>query len=77
VFLKGEIAKKEVERITGKSDKTAKALAESLLKLELLSVDRDNHLAPYKVSYPISASPVLFPSLYPTVKEMDMIAVLK
>lgn len=75
VFLKGEIARREVERITGKSERTAKAMADSLLKLGLLSVDRENHLSPYKVSYPITASPVLFPSLYPTGKEMDMLAI--
>lgn len=75
VFLKGEIARREVERVTGKSDKTAKAMADSLLKLGLLSVDKENHLSPYRVSYPITASPVLFPSLYPTGKEMDMLAI--
>lgn len=73
VFLKGEIARGEVERITGKSDKTAKAMANSLIKLGLLKVDTKNHLSPYKVSYPISASPWLFPSLYPTGKEMDIL----
>ncbi len=77
VFLKGEIARREVERVTGKSDKTAKAMADSLLKLGLLTVDETNHLAPYKVSYSIAASPVLFPSLYPTGKEGDMMALLK
>lgn len=75
VFLKGEIARREVERITGKSERTAKAMADSLLKLGLLTVDRENHLSPYRVSYPITASPVLFPSLYPTGKEMDMLAI--
>ncbi len=77
VFLKGEIPKKEVERVTGKSDKTAKILAESLLNLGLLNVDKTNHLSPYKVNYPISASPLLFPGLYPTGKEMDMMAMLR
>lgn len=77
VFLKGEIPRREVERVTGKSDKTAKAMADSLLKLGLLSVDKENHLSPYRVSYPITASPVLFPSLYPTGKEVDMMAILK
>lgn len=76
VFLKGEIARREVERITGKSERTAKAMADSLLKLGLLSVEKENHLSPYRVSYPITASPVLFPSLYPTGKEIDMLNVI-
>lgn len=77
VFLKGEIARGEFERITGKSDKTAKAMANSLIKLGLLRVDTTNHLSPYQACYPISVSPVLFPSLYPTGKEMDMLNAMK
>lgn len=73
VFLKGEIPRREVERVTAKSDKTAKIIAHTLVKLGLLAVDTKNHLSPYKVSYPISASPWLFPGLYPTGKEMDML----
>ncbi len=73
LFLKGEVARGEVERITGKSDKTAKAMANSLIKLGLLKADAKNHLSPYRVSYPISASPWLFPSLYPTGKELDIL----
>lgn len=73
VFLKGEIPKKDVERLTNKSDKTAKLLAESLLNLDLLTVDKTNHLAPYKANYPISSSPFLFPNLFPSSKEIDML----
>ncbi len=72
VFLKGEITKKEAERLTGKSDKTAKLIAESLIKKDLLKLDSSNHLSPYRVSYPISLSPILFPGLYPSNKELDM-----
>lgn len=75
-FLKGEVSKKEVERLTGKSDKTAKAIAESLVNLELLTTDPANRFAPYRVSYPIKFSSVLFPGLYPRDKEVDMLAKL-
>lgn len=73
VFLKDKISKKDVERITDKSDKTAKAMAASLMKLNLLTVDPKNHLSPYKVNYPISSSPILFSGLYPKDKEIDML----
>lgn len=73
VFLKGEISKKEVERVTGKSDKTAKAMAETLLKVGLLVTDKQNRFASYRVAYPIDFSSVLFSGLYPKDKEIDML----
>ncbi|MBD1399050.1 Fic family protein [Pontibacter sp. JH31] len=76
VFLKGEIPKKDVERLTGKSDKTAKAIAESLMQLELLTTDTSNRFSPYKVSYPIKFSSILFAGLYPQDKEIGMMEVI-
>jgi Fic family protein len=76
VFLKGEVAKKDVERLTGKSDKTAKAIAESLIQLELLTTDISNRFAPYRVSYPIKFSSILFAGLYPQDKEVGMMEVI-
>lgn len=72
VFLKGEIAKKDVERLTGRSDKPAKAIADALVSMDLLVTDPNNRFAPYRVNYPISFSPVLFSGLYPADKEIDL-----
>lgn len=73
VFLKGEISKKEAERLTGKSDKPAKAIMDQLISLKLITTDAANRFAPYRVNYPISFSPVLFSGLYPNGKEIDLI----
>lgn len=75
VFLKGSIARREVERLTGLSDKTAKALATQLLQAGLLATDTTDHLAPYRAAYPIKLAPALFPGLYPAGKEIDMLQV--
>ncbi|MES2730538.1 MAG: Fic family protein, partial [Bacteroidota bacterium] len=72
VFFKGEIKKNEAERITNTSSKTAKAILDSLVKLELLTHDSSKHLSPYRVSYPINSSFILFSGLYPSNKEMEM-----
>ncbi len=73
VFLKGSVARGEVERLTGLSDKTAKALAQDLLQAGLLATDAGNRLAPYRAAYPIAFAPALFPGLYPAGKEVDML----
>ncbi|WP_324680106.1 Fic family protein [Hymenobacter sp. GOD-10R] len=73
VFLKGSIARREVERLTGLSDKTAKALATQLLQAGLLATQSGDHLTPYRAAYPIGFAPALFPGLYPAGKEIDMI----
>lgn len=75
VFLKGSIARREVERLTGLSDKTAKALATQLLQAGLLTTDTTEHLAPYRAAYPIGLATALFPRLYPAGKEIDMLRV--
>lgn len=73
VFLKGSVARGEVQRLTGLSDKTAKALADTLLAAGLLTTAPGNRFAPYQAAYPIAWAPVLFPGLYPTGKEVDML----
>jgi Fic family protein len=73
VFLKGKIAKKEIERITGKSDKTAKSIADSLLSMGLLKVDTTTKFSPYEVNYPITFSTILISGLYPNAKEIDIL----
>jgi len=73
VFLKGKIAKKDIERITGKSDKTAKNIADSLLSMGLLKVDNKTKFSPYEVNYPITFSTILISGLYPNNKEIDIL----
>ena len=75
VFLKGSIPRREVERLTGLSERTAKALATQLLQAGLLATDQGDHLAPYRAAYPIGFAPALFPGLYPAGKEVDMLNV--
>lgn len=72
-FLKGKVPKKEVERLTGKSDKTAKNIAESLIEINLLKVDPNNRFSPYEVNYPIKFSTILLSGLYPNSKELDFL----
>lgn len=73
VFLKGSIARGEVMRLTGLSDKTAKELAKSLVDAEVLATDPSVRFAPYRAAYPIAFAPVLFPGLYPAGKEADIL----
>ncbi|MDJ0367512.1 Fic family protein [Hymenobacter sp. H14-R3] len=75
VFLKGSVGRGEVMRLTGLSDKTAKALAGTLLETGLLATEPGNRFAPYRAAYPIAFAPVLFPDLYPAGKEVDMLNV--
>jgi Fic family protein len=73
VFLKGSIARGEVMRLTGLSDKTAKDLATTLLAAGLLATEPTNRFAPYRAAYPLAFAPVLFPGLYPAGKEADIL----
>ena len=72
VFLKGKISKSEAMRITNKSDKTLKILTDSLIKLGLLTSKKEGISMMYYVNYPITFSPMIFPGLYPSDKEIDM-----
>ena len=73
VFLKGQVARGEVMRLTGLSDKTAKGLAQTLLGAGLLATEAGNRFALYRAAYPIAFAPALFPGLYPAGKEVDML----
>lgn len=73
VFLKGKISKSDAMRITNTSDKTLKIITDSLIEMELLIPKRESISMMYYAKYPILFSPVLFPGLYPTDKEIEMI----
>jgi Fic family protein len=74
IFLKGKITKADAMRITGSTDKTAKILTDEIEALGLLSSKLVGKEMTYFAKYPIEYSPSLFPGLYPTAKEIDMIA---
>jgi hypothetical protein len=73
VFLKGKITKKEAMRLTATSDKTLKTMIDSLTGMNLISPKIEGVVMMYHVNYSIKFSPLLFPGLYPSQKEMDMI----
>jgi len=73
VFLKGKITKSEAMRITNTSDKTLKIIIDKLIKMELISAKKESINMVYYVKYPIKYSPMLFPGIYPSDKEAQMI----
>jgi Fic family protein len=74
LFLKGEISKSDVMRITNTSDKTAKLITDSLEKIGLLITKNEKgKKAYYQPNYPLQYSPSIFPGLYPSAKEIDLI----
>lgn len=76
LFLKGKVTKTEVERVTRRSDKTAKAIANSLIDLGLIKLENDTKFSAYLVNYPIKASSIILHGLYPRSKELDIIEAL-
>ncbi|MEQ8623343.1 MAG: Fic family protein [Vicingaceae bacterium] len=73
VFLKGKISKSEAMRITKTSDKTLKKLTDEMLKLQLLKSKKEGKEMMYYVNYPISFAASIFPGLYPSSKEIDLL----
>ncbi|MBK6950896.1 MAG: Fic family protein [Crocinitomicaceae bacterium] len=73
VFLKGKISKSEAMRITQLSDKTLKILIDELTALQLLIPKKEGKEVMYYVSYPITYAASIFPGLYPSSKEIDML----
>ena len=72
LFVKGELNKTDAMRITNFSDKTLKLLIDNLIRLELLKTRKVGKNVMYYPNYPIIFSPMLFPGLYPSDKEMEM-----
>lgn len=72
VFLKGKISKAEAMRITNTSDKTLKIITDALIAMDLLIPIKESITMMYYVKYPITFSPMIFPGLYPSDKEIDL-----
>lgn len=73
VFLKGKITKTDVERITNMSDKTAKKLTDTLVGMDLIKRTKEGINITFYVNYPVNYSPMLFPGIYPSDKEAEML----
>lgn len=74
MFLRGEISKADVMRLTNTSDKPAKAITDTLESLGLLITKREKgKKVYYSPKYPINFSPSIFPGLYPSSKEVDLL----
>ncbi len=63
IFLRGEVSRSEVPRITGKSDRSANRINGELTNLGL--VTSETKLSPLRLNFPMEAVPVIFPALYP------------
>jgi Fic family protein len=72
VFLKGRITKSEAMRITNSSDKTLKALVDTLIGMGLIEAAKESRNMVYYAKYPVKYSPMLFPGIYPSDKEAGM-----
>jgi len=73
VFLKGKITKSDAMRITNTSDKTLKAMMETLIEMELISASKEGIHMVYYARFPVKYSPFLFPGMYPSDKELEML----
>lgn len=63
VFLRGEVSRSEVPRLTGKSERTAARINAQLAKLGL--VTSVTKLSALRLNFPMEAVPIIFPALYP------------
>lgn len=63
VFVKGKIMRKEVERITGKSENTARKILKELIDVGLLVSDDPNGAV--RIHFPIRYVAYFLPKLYP------------
>ena len=72
LFFKGKISKSDAMRITNKSDKTLKITVDKLTEMGLLSQRKEGITMMYYVNYPVKYSPMIFPGLYPSDKEVEM-----
>lgn len=63
VLRRGELARGEASRITGKGERTARSLLSDLLASGLLTAE--SHRAPVRLSFGVATADSLFPRLFP------------
>lgn len=61
-FLRGEVPRSEMGRITGKADSTARLILNELVKKELLYSETPK--SPVRLNIPASQSEYFFPKLF-------------
>lgn len=74
LFLRGQLARADAERITGRSDKTLTLITDDLIALDLLSRRKEGVAVVFEPKYPILFSPWILPGLYPEGIEAEMMA---
>jgi hypothetical protein len=72
VWLKGQVPRMELLRITGKSDKTAKKIADYLMENQLLCTQSPSKFAPYSIHIPLQFVPFLINGLLNNADEMSL-----
>lgn len=72
LFARGELARADAERITGRSDKTLALITDNLLAQDLLSRRKAGVAVVFEPKYPIMISPWILPGLYPDGIEVEM-----
>lgn len=72
-LLRGKINKSEIERITGRSEVTARGIVNDLIEAGLLITEPDNLRAPLRINFPMKVAPYLFPKLFPKDIEATLI----
>ena len=70
VFLKGQLLRKEMERITGKSENTARKIMKELTDHK--SLVSDDSTGPVRINFPINYVGYFFPKLYPETIEATL-----
>ncbi len=70
VYLRGELPRGEANRLTELEERVARNVTSQLVKEGLLV--SENHRAPFKINFPASAAPFLFPNLYPSDTEAEI-----
>ncbi|MBC7488390.1 MAG: hypothetical protein H7282_16755 [Cytophagaceae bacterium] len=70
VFLKGQVYRKEMARITGKSAKTARSIMKKLMDHGLLI--SDDATGPVRINFPVNYIGYFFPKLYPETIEATL-----
>jgi Fic family protein len=64
VLLRGEIERGEIPRITGKPERTARRITQSLLQMELLTSESAHGVL--RLNFPMKSVPFIFPALFPS-----------
>jgi Fic family protein len=64
VLLRGEIERGEIPRITGKPERTARRITQSLLRMDLITSE-SKHGA-LRLNFPMKSVPYIFPALFPS-----------